>query len=438
MAVSLVWLVLLDLVADPGLLPIGEIANAAAVGLWMCSRKSLVGESDQLHTRLLATIDQACNELYPLITPTVPTQTTPPQNTIQLLNLLKTTHATIKKQFSKLCSTISSIEINFHTGFGLLGQATSLAIPHKPHTTNANQTYPVHRQPHLPPTHLPAIGPIHRLEATQATQQIQCDLNPGKPLHFAHITSDAVGPSGLRLHLPRPFTHANLRSYHPDYPTMPESTQHKIIQAHNFANTHLTALHQRYAHDNHHTRTAWPFFYYPNHPNRYPRTTTFSARLPDLLAITKHIPTKSRYQGFTLHALARLHPTWLEFLDDLIPLILTTRLIPTTLKTTGRTLLDKPNTTDKRPLSVVQALDAHLDSIVNSHFAETIERLQIFDHSIAAYHKGHSCTDLTLNHLLAIENTTTHRTQILAQIDEDKEKYFDRISKELQLCRRRI
>ena len=162
-------------------------------------------------------------------------------------------------------------------------------------------------------------------------------------------------------------------------------------------------------------------------------STIFSTPLPDLIETISHIPSKSRYKGFTLNVLARLHPAWTESFQSLIPLILTTRILPKGLKLTGRTLIDKPKSTDKRPISVVQALDAHLDSIVNSRLAATVESLNVLDHTIAAYRKGKSCTDLTLNNILAIEDTCHYHNHILAHIDEDKEKYFDRISHELQL-----
>jgi hypothetical protein len=164
--------------------------------------------------------------------------------------------------------------------------------------------------------------------------------------------------------------------------------------------------------------------------------TIFSTPLPDLIETIPHVPSKSRYQGFlTLNVLAaRLHPAWTESLQSLIPLILTARILPKGLKITEHNLIDKPNSTDKRPISVVQALDAHLDSIVNSRPAATVESLNVLTTQLQhGYHKGKSCTDLTLNNILAIEDTCHHHKHILAHIDEDKDKYFDCISHELQL-----
>ena len=128
-----------------------------------------------------------------------------------------------------------------------------------------------------------------------------------------------------------------------------------------------------------------------------------------------------------------MHPDWINALARLIPLILTTRILPKGLKITGRTLIDKSKTTDKRPISVLKALDSFLDTTVNSHLAQAIEKTQVLDHTIAAYRKGRSCNELSLNNILAIQDVINNKQTILAHIDEDKEKYFDRISTELQM-----
>ena len=60
-----------------------------------------------------------------------------------------------------------------------------------------------------------------------------------------------------------------------------------------------------------------------------------------------------------------MHPDWLKALSRMIPIILTIRILPQSLKTTGHTLIDKPGTTDKRPILVLQALDSFLDTTVN-------------------------------------------------------------------------
>ena len=81
--------------------------------------------------------------------------------------------------------------------------------------------------------------------------------------------------------------------------------------------------------------------------------------------------------------------------------------------------------------------DSYLYTIVNARLASTIESTNVLDHMIAAYdRKGRSSTpELTFNNLLALQGaiSDTAAQPLLAQIDEDKDKYFDRISTELQL-----
>jgi len=83
--------------------------------------------------------------------------------------------------------------------------------------------------------------------------------------------------------------------------------------------------------------------------------------------------------------LARLHPVWTEGLDQLVPLILSTRLLSRPLKICGRTLIPKPGKTERRPISLFNALDSYLDTLVNRHLSSTVEKLNILDESIAAY-----------------------------------------------------
>jgi hypothetical protein len=232
----------------------------------------------------------------------------------------------------------------------------------------------------------------------------------------------------MAFHPERIFQEKHLPSYHPHAATMPPHIQKEIIEAHNTFSTHVQTLKR----PQNPTACAWPF-YYNHHETSIGTSIVMNATLPSLLSTIGYVPTKARHENFTLNVLARLHPTWMELLDQLTPLILATRIIPQRLKTTGRVLIDKPNSTDKRPISLLHAYDSYLDNIVNSRLSPTVEALDILDSTIAAYRKGHSCTNLTLDHLIAIQDTLRHKEFILAQLDEDKEKYFDRLTMELQL-----
>ena len=78
----------------------------------------------------------------------------------------------------------------------------------------------------------------------------------------------------------------------------------------------------------------------PTDPDKPPR---FSLDLTPIHKQYNTPPGKARYRNFTLNLLTRMHPAWATSLDTLIPIILACR---------------------KRPISILQALDSHLDSIV--------------------------------------------------------------------------
>jgi len=123
-------------------------------------------------------------------------------------------------------------------------------------------------------------------------------------------------------------------------------------------------------------KCAWPFYYSKQKQSSQPNIT-MNATIPSLITIIGYVPTKSRHENFTLNVLACLHPTWMTLLNQLTSLILATRIIPQRLKTTGRVLIDKPNSTDKRPISLLHAYDSHLDNLVNKRLSPTIESLDI-------------------------------------------------------------
>ncbi|GFH56611.1 predicted protein [Chaetoceros tenuissimus] len=297
----------------------------------------------------------------------------------------------------------------------------------------ANTTIPVYTNPLAAPTHVPAVGPQQQKEATRATQQHQADLPPGKSLHFVDIDTDDVGPCGIIFDPDRTFSRADLKEYHPNAEEFPMRVQEAIIEAHGVFPKITKHLHEKHAANTQSPHVQWPY---------QARIEQCSITSQDTLVYTnpiksmkqqiKYTPSTVRLYGFTLNVLARLHPCWMRALDQLANIILVTRLLPPQLKLTGRVLIDKPDSTDKRPISILHAYDSY---IVAQALSSIVEKLGIYDDTIAAYRPGHSCDDCTLNHLLAVQDTLDRPEEdiLLCQIDEDKEKFFDRITTELQM-----
>ena len=98
----------------------------------------------------------------------------------------------------------------------------------------------------------------------------------------------------------------------------------------------------------------------------------------------------------------------------------------------ARIPIPKPNSVDRRPISVMHAIEAHLSTIIAQSLHRGIESANLLPPHIFAYRENKSCNDITLSHAAAIEDTMQHRHTVYAQIDEDLEKYFDRITLEMQ------
>ena len=210
------------------------------------------------------------------------------------------------------------------------------------------------------------------IDLPSITQQAQMAANLGKAHHFVHLKHDAIGPHHIEVRTDdshTSFTQSDLPSYHPHSATLSPSHKEDITNAFSFYRTHLRHLIAKHKTPDNTAKAAWPFYFISDPTSK---TTSFSAALPNMVETIQYVPSKSRFHGFTLNVLACLHPDWTDCLQQLIPLTLTTRILPKAMKITGRTLIDKPKTTDKRPISIQQAFDSYLDTIVNARLASTI------------------------------------------------------------------
>ncbi|GFH45018.1 hypothetical protein CTEN210_01492 [Chaetoceros tenuissimus] len=340
----------------------------------------------------------------------------------------------IKGKIKHITVNFTNINKDFHSQFGDPAKPAKLIKPKLHAPPAANTTIPVYTDATSAPIHVPAIGPQQQKEATIATQQQQADKPPGKQLHFVELTHDQVGPNGIIYDPTISFTAKDLTQYHPAANQFPPGVQEEIIQAHEIFPSITENLKQRYRDNQHKPEVEWPFrASITTCPDTQAPLLKFHNEQPSMKKKIPYVPSAARLNGFTLNVLARLHPCWMRALDKLTDLILITRILPRQIKTTGRVLIDKPNSTDKRPISILHAYDSYIDNIVAQHLAQAVEDLNIYDDTIAAYRPGHSCADCTLNHLLAIQDTRARPGYYMCQLDEDKEKYFDRITTELQL-----
>ncbi|GFH58680.1 hypothetical protein CTEN210_15156 [Chaetoceros tenuissimus] len=357
------------------------------------------------------------------------------KTTIAFVNKIKDKYINnLKKRTKHINNQFDAILIDFHNLFGDASRPAALIHNKTNPMPAANITIPIYDNPLAAPTHIPAIGPKQQKEATRATQQQQADLPPGKPLHFVDIKTDEVGPSHIIFDPDRPFTSAHLKEYHPHAEEFPKRIQEEIIAAHKIFPDITKYLKKKHAANVNSKHTQWPYLATVEQCTvTHQETLVYTAEIPSMVKTIKYTPSTARLNGFTLNVLARLHPCWMQALDQLTNSILVTRILPPQLKRTGRVLIDKPDSTDKRPISILHAYDSYIDTIVAKALSSAIEKLGVYDDTIAAYRPGHSCADCTLNHLLAVQDVRDRTDIFLCQLDEDKEKYFDRITTEMQL-----
>ena len=145
-------------------------------------------------------------------------------------------------------------------------------------------------------------------------------------------------------------------------------------------------------------------------------------------------PGKARDEGFTLHVLARLSPTWREGMLLFIQNVLASRCPPSSIKEMSRLPIpkgpEKPGQT--RPIALVNDIYAFISSMIASRMAEGIEKSGRLGPEVRAYRKNMSTTDITMNERCLMEDAMEFEKPTCRKL-EDEEKFFDRVLLIVQL-----
>ena len=150
------------------------------------------------------------------------------------------------------------------------------------------------------------------------------------------------------------------------------------------------------------------------------------------------IPGKARFDGFHLAVLGRFDKAWRDTALNIVKLVFVTRYMPREFKKIARIPIPKPNTPNEyRPISLCHDLYCFVNSIIAELTSKALEEAGIIPEGLAAYIKGRGCpmlvaTELSLREDCIESNIPTWR------LDEDEEKFFDRICLELILTVLRI
>ena len=146
------------------------------------------------------------------------------------------------------------------------------------------------------------------------------------------------------------------------------------------------------------------------------------------------IPGKARYEGFQMSVIGRFGGRWGNLLLNLTKLMLVMRYIPPELRKMARFPIPKPGKTNEyRPISLCNDLYCYINSISTSYSSIGIEQSNLLHDGMNAYRKGRGCSSLVTTELSFREDCSEHNIPTL-QLDEDEEKFFDRVPVEILLA----
>jgi len=238
-----------------------------------------------------------------------------------------------------------------------------------------------------------------------------------------------LGNRGVQLYPNRIVTMADVPLLIHNGASLPRKIKKTFIRAHG---PHTANLFREPDKDN-------PEFYYPfyllNEKGHIQNEHILEKNLWKAISST---PSKARFEGFQLAVVGRFGARWRNLLLQIIKLILTMRYVPTALKKMARFPIPKPGKHNEyRPISLCHDLYCYLMGIITSFSSAAIERAGTLHEGLSAYQKGKGCANLVTTELSFREDCLESDVPSV-QIDEDEEKFFDRIPVEILLAAMRV
>jgi len=150
------------------------------------------------------------------------------------------------------------------------------------------------------------------------------------------------------------------------------------------------------------------------------------------------IPCKARHAGFQMATLGRFGSKWRNLFWKIIKLMLIMRYIPNDLKKIARYPIPKPGKRNEyRPISLCNDVYCFLNGIITEITSAAIEKVMLLHKGITSYRQGKSCATLVTVEQCFREDCIEKNLPTV-QIDEDEEKFFDRVCLEIILSSMRI
>ena len=109
------------------------------------------------------------------------------------------------------------------------------------------------------------------------------------------------------------------------------------------------------------------------------------------------------------------------------------RILPQRAKIQTRVPIPKPKPGETRPLSLLHDDMCFILGFITKFYTLKCEEIKLFPPSIRAYRQGMSTSFITLLDISVREDAITFG-RMMALTSEDEEKFFDRVSLEVQLA----
>ena len=247
---------------------------------------------------------------------------------------------------------------------------------------------------------------------------------------FAEVVHEGIlGPRGIKLKPNRKIKFSDIGNLIHNGDKLPLEIKKAVIKAHG---RHTASLFEE-------PKKDCEFFFYPFFLKD--KTGFMNDELDfekQFMKAIIRIPGKARHDGFQMAVLGRFGKRWRNILLNIAKLMLIMRYIPPELKIISRFPIPKPGRSGEyRPISLCHDLYCFLNGICTEKTSKGIEMAKVLHDMITSYRKGKGCTNL-VSIEQAFREDCVESNLPASQVDEDEEKFFDRICIEMILAAMRV